>query len=953
MGWNLLSLIISTHLIFYLDTNFGCRLSEFACDNGRCISLSKYCDGTDDCSDASDESLGCSSCNKTLYGDVNTKYPLRITEPFQRYLPFVCKITFKAEGGEYGDIIELTFLSFHIGTLEFGRNQTQICPKGHLQIIETSSNSDNRPVKSTRHESWHSSDNKLYPSSPSFGLFCGNMAERTTFYSEESNVTLIVVVPNRASINSFTFSLYMTYKFLPSTPSFTRYGPRESPYYLGARVPGSYCDVYFSDCDRKKCKIRSPNFPGFYLRNFTCNYRIKQDLIPTGYHAQLALSQGNEYKISLCTGSTSSGASRRTTLTKDCFSDTVRVYDGPSPSSSLLMEFCGTGSLPEIVTSGPEVLVQLHSSPYQVMHNSRVELDVEVKFVRVTEFRLENGRCTFLVDGSKQRHGLIYSPRNTMPKNTTCVVHLMGASDYDRIWLYFLSYFVRDKQHWTGTELCDVSTLEIYNVLSKRKRTVHNGLTLGEPDYRFCEKTTPNMCARAADYMNNIPLRPCALPEESYLSDGPEMLLRYTLYSPSEVSTMSSLFVARFEFVDTYQEGNTNNWTRCGSFFDSSTSSRGKFSSPANLFFFGRGGNTNLTCSYRFKGVEGERVRITLTKMKLKSDSCVYHYDDVYQKHRCKMSDRRIPQGATLTATEEWDRVSSVIGCICAISDWTPKPPIVLESISSNVTIQFKILGMSPFEDYEDYSFEGYYEFVKSAFCQRGLVRNNKSSEGNLEFLATKEVEDNPAPIRCRWFIEAAPHKYLYLKIQGRDGTRGCRADSNRLIIYSGLELEPTGVVCLTENPNEIVDAFSFSWYNETHAGGMNPQRDHVYVEVIFRKVGSLILKWLEVTKSSLRTHSGQTLRNVNCLYECPELNMCIAPELWCDGNMHCPTGYDETPEHCDRFPVLYAAVGGSGGLFLLVIVFITIAHCLRRRSKSKHTRRLPTEEFQLESPSS
>lgn len=41
-----------------------CRMSEFACANGTCISASKFCDGRTDCIDGSDER---SSCNGNVF----------------------------------------------------------------------------------------------------------------------------------------------------------------------------------------------------------------------------------------------------------------------------------------------------------------------------------------------------------------------------------------------------------------------------------------------------------------------------------------------------------------------------------------------------------------------------------------------------------------------------------------------------------------------------------------------------------------------------------------------------------------------------------------------------------------------------------------------------------------------------------------------------------------------
>lgn len=47
-------------------------------------------------------------------------------------------------------------------------------------------------------------------------------------------------------------------------------------YYLGDLIPGTYCSRIFSDCNKKPCRLQSPNFPGMYPRNLTCYYAVRQ-----------------------------------------------------------------------------------------------------------------------------------------------------------------------------------------------------------------------------------------------------------------------------------------------------------------------------------------------------------------------------------------------------------------------------------------------------------------------------------------------------------------------------------------------------------------------------------------------------------------------------------------------------------------------------------------------------
>lgn len=49
------------------------NLVEFTCDNGKCVPLSRFCDGSDDCGDSSDEPLACTSKLLFIFSTLTSK----------------------------------------------------------------------------------------------------------------------------------------------------------------------------------------------------------------------------------------------------------------------------------------------------------------------------------------------------------------------------------------------------------------------------------------------------------------------------------------------------------------------------------------------------------------------------------------------------------------------------------------------------------------------------------------------------------------------------------------------------------------------------------------------------------------------------------------------------------------------------------------------------------------
>lgn len=263
------------------------------------------------------------------------------------------------------------------------------------------------------------------------------------------------------------------------------------------------------------------------------------------------------------------------------------------------------------------------------------------------------------------------------------------------------------------------------------------------------------------------------------------MVIRHRFLSfNSELQTSAtSSFIARYEFIDTSQQGTPIDHFECDRRLDSRLIKSGILTNPRNVFLYGRGGRKNISCTYHFVGLPSERLRITLRKVRLKTNvsDCRPYYDTMLQKHNCHMNSRQNlihqPSYAFLSATEFWDGHSSTVGCICDLIIDNEHPPVILESVVSNVKLKFEVVGMTHLEDFEDYSFEADYEFINFSTCESGLRKQNgPSGDGVMTFrLPPKthffEVPSQERQIRCRWQIVASPQRHLYLKFRGMNAS--------------------------------------------------------------------------------------------------------------------------------------------------------------------------------------
>ncbi|KAL2729828.1 uncharacterized protein V1477_015639 [Vespula maculifrons] len=422
-----------------------------------------------------------SACNKTYFGDVGKTYGLELHRPKEDKVPYICKLTFTAPGGDLGDIIQLNFDSFTLG--KFVSFTAEGCPDGSLQISEAE-----RPDVG--------------------GLWCGTTRDPAIYYSETSSVSITLKLLRLSKDQkAFNFDFRMAYKMIRKSDAVVRYGnpfvgmtqvttarttrtttttttttttsmttkatvstedrptaeyantsmamlmveqhavtptKSSSEQYLGDLISGTYCSRIFSDCDQKKCRLQSPNFPGLYPRNLTCYYAVRQHEVPPGKYALISVGQPRGQLVAVRSRPATQGESppRELHLWQDCdvIQDYVTVYDGYTTRDPVILKFCGGGEpVPEATSSGPEILVEFTTSPYGTFLHSTPQrslhgFQLEVQRVRISQVKFvdadsptyaKNKRCEFWLKGNSG--GVLESPRHSLPRNSSCLYHLRGA----------------------------------------------------------------------------------------------------------------------------------------------------------------------------------------------------------------------------------------------------------------------------------------------------------------------------------------------------------------------------------------------------------------------------------------------------------------------------------------------------------------------------------------------
>ncbi|XP_063975987.1 uncharacterized protein LOC135161918 [Diachasmimorpha longicaudata] len=994
-----------------------CRQSEYQCGNGRCVSLNKVCNALDDCGDGSDEQRACSPCNKTYYGDIGKTYYLELHRPKEDKVPYFCKLTFNAPGKEFGDIVQLTFDSFTLG--KFVSFTVEGCPDGSLQISEAQ-----RPDVG--------------------GVWCGTSWGPAIYYSETPVVTISLKLLRLSQDQTgFNFDFRMAYKMIKRSDAVVRYGnpfvefasyftkttqrpttaityPIEytntsisssvkiteklkptvatpEQQYLGDLISGTYCSRIFSDCDKRKCRLQSPNFPGLYPRNLTCYYAVRQHEVPPGKHALITVRQprGQLIAVRARPANQAEPPPRELKLWQDCdiVQDYVTVYDGYTTRDPVILKFCGGGEpVPEATSSEAEILVEFTTSPYGTFlhptppHSLHgFQLEVQVKFVDAESPEYaKNKRCEFWLKGNSG--GVLASPRHTLPRNTTCLYHLRGAGPVMpsptpprplpkfpetrpgtvwrkpapkpaqpqfRIWMSILKFHVGNIPT-TNDDDCSTTMLVWDGDIFPLSEC--NDISCGKERQRYMDRTgdlipqsggrpAANTTLLARYCKDKLPKtcdhlilqntsRPCTL-GESFISSGNSMTIEIRMTESTALRPVN--FRALYEFVDLHQDGDPYGAGPCSRIFYSRNRDQyadRRFQAPRDIFLYGRGGAKNLSCVYRFEGEPDEIVKLRFNKLLNGNHSCKSVSSVDYNRLLCVGQSNFSLKVMDLP----WPNGSPIQrDCLCS----NRSLPITVKSLSNIVEVHFVVHSMSSLDDYNNLFFEAVWDFVKAVPCLQKRRVRGPSGEIKYESPIAEEEESY-----CRnhpWLIDPGPNQYLYVQTHGRIMKNNTKClTKNRVILHTGGTLNVA--VCPrpeSDSRHQVVGVFSKGWTTQNYATmliapSFDPMRS-IAVEFIVNEPDIHTVTWLEMTRRPAPKTPPEGLQMPrDCEQRCPELDACINASLWCDGTSHCPSGYDEALTHCSmllRLPPLHLAVGALLIISVIGAIFFVSWRVLRRKT--------------------
>ena len=317
------------------------------------------------------------------------------------------------------------------------------------------------------------------------------------------------------------------------------------------------------------------------------------------------------------------------------------------------------------------------------------------------------------------------------------------------------------------------------------------------------------------------------------------------------------------------------------------------------MFLYGRGGKTNVQCSWLIKGDEDESIRITVNSIKSKKLNCRTVVRPLTDTLDCE---REITHGMKLQVSEvPWEGVEVPAACLCS----TEVLPYSIKSKGSSLLLNMTILGMGPGDDNNVFNFDVDFEFLPKPKCQGGIRKLEAPAGGVILSPDTDPDECNSRP----WLLQAPKgHSFLLTLPKATLANESCSTDS-RLILRTPGTTDTLIVVC----PSAAHDAtIQFVWppipglQNSTSSGHLFYDMEEGIPRLVAqwepRRSSELTMHWLHLRDPSKVVTTGAYTSSphsgTKCKEMCEALGACIVSDLWCDGTVHCPDG--ETYQYAD-----------------------------------------------------
>lgn len=253
-------------------------------------------------------------------------------------------------------------------------------------------------------------------------------------------------------------------------------------------------------------------------------------------------------------------------------------------------------------------------------------------------------------------------------------------------------------------------------------------------------------------------------------------------------------------------------------------------------------------------------------------------------------------------------------------------------TVANTVEVLFTTLEMNIDQDFRDFYFEGRYEFVKDS-CQINWEERRLRGLSGEAFLSATACAG--VPMIQPWLLEPeSENSFMVLMMKGfwmpplLHSVPPCPTDI-RITVYS--TNNPKSARDLCPSGADVV-AYSDGWDSIYEFSPIEISKNLVIEFRVPWRPGSDLadykISWMEI------------FPDIDCPHKCTELRACIAPKLWCDGKVHCPSGQDEDPSVCDAPPPLSPLHVGLAAAALTILLSLTagLAACIRRRRGEKRS---------------